>query len=150
MRYIKYVLIIFFLVPITCMASTNTYQRTRENLIVPKDVIVDNNNINDILNTPAVSSMEKVYDYANLYSEEEENNLFQQISDYIDKSSIDVALVTTRDLNGFSLSDYAYHFYDYNDFKDSGVVFVIYIDSVEPHILWEIVDLRLLFIRIII
>ena len=134
MKYIKFALLIFFLVPISCFASTNTYQRTMENLIVPKDVIVDNNNINDILSTPAVSSMEKVYDYADLYSEEEEKKLYKQISKYINNTNIDVALVTTKDLNGFSLSDYSYHFYDYNDFENNGVIFVIYVDNIEPHI----------------
>lgn len=134
MKYIRFAFLVFFLVPICCLASTNTFQRTKDNLIVPNDVIVDNNNINDILNTPAVSAMEKVYDYADLYSVEQENKLYQQISQYIDKTKLDAVLVTTKNLNGYSLSDYAYHFYDYNEFKDSGVVFVIYVDNMEPHI----------------
>lgn len=134
MKYIKCIILVFFLTPICCFASTNTFQRTNDNLIVPNDVIVDSSNINAILKTPAVSSMEKIYDYANLYSDKEEKKLFQQISQYIEKTNIDAVLVTTKNLNGFSLSDYAYHFYDYNDFKNSGVIFVVYIDNLEPHV----------------
>ncbi len=136
MKYIRLFIVAFFsflILPKCCFASTNTYQRTREKLLIPNDVVAGNN-INDILNTPAVSSDEKIYDFAELLSDNQEKKLLNKINDFMNNSEMDTAFVTTNDLNGFSLSDYAYHFYDYNDFKDNGVIFVIYMDEAEPRI----------------
>ena len=60
------------MVSINVFASTNTYTRTNDNLLVPEDVTVTSNNINDILKTPAVFSSEKIYDFADLYTDNEE------------------------------------------------------------------------------
>ena len=126
--------ICFLMIPSNCFASVNTNQRTKDNLLIPNDVLVDNHNINDILNTPSVSSDEKVYDFADLLTAEEESKIFKNIQQFLNNSDMDTAFVTTNDLGGFSLSDYAYHFYDYNDFKDNGVIFVIYMGDNEPRI----------------
>ena len=137
MKYIRLFLIFivaFFFVPKCCFASTNTYTRTKENLLLPKKTLANNNNITSVLQTPAVAANEKIYDFADLYTDQDEVKIFQTINQYIEHTGIDVAFVTTNNLNGFSLSDYSYNFYDYNDFKETGVVFVIYVDSVEPHI----------------
>ena len=77
MKYIKLliVFILFISIPKNCLASTNTLTRTREKPLVPDRVIVDENNIDEILLTPAVSSNEKIYDFAELYTEEEEKKL---------------------------------------------------------------------------
>ena len=53
-KFIIFGLFIFFIVNNNVFASTNTYIRTKEAPLVPKDVVVDENNINNILNTPAV------------------------------------------------------------------------------------------------
>ena len=121
-----FIVIIFYFISINCNASTNTYVRSSNNLRVPADVKVDGNNISKILNTPSVSSSEKIYDYAEMFSSEQESNLFDQISDYVRKTKFDCVIVTTRDLLGLSITNYTYNFYDYNDFKDDGVIFVIY------------------------
>ncbi len=126
--------LIVFLFPLGVFASTNTYTRTPEKLLVPNDVIVDSNNIQAILQTPAVASSEKIYDFADLYSDKEEKALFSKITDYIDETGIDLVIVTTKDLKGFGIRDYAYHFYDYNDFKRDGVIFVIHMGGEEPEI----------------
>src|SRR5574344_564031 len=131
-KFIIFGLFIFFIVNNNVFASTNTYIRTKEAPLVPKDVVVDENNINNILNTPAVSSSEKVYDYADLLTDDEEKKLVTNINEYISNSIIDVAIVTTNNLNGYSISDYAYNFYDYNDFMSDGVVFVIKVGGSEP------------------
>lgn len=133
-KFIIFGLFIFFIVNNNVFASTNTYTRTKEAPLVPKDVVVDENNINNILNTPAVSSSEKVYDYADLLTDDEEKKLVTNINEYISNSIIDVAIVTTNNLNGYSISEYAYNFYDYNDFMSDGVVFVIKVGGSEPEI----------------
>ena len=86
MKKIKFVVfwfILFFIFSINVNASSNTYTRSNNNLLVPKDVIVTSENINAILNTPAVSSSEKIYDFANLLTDAEEKKLFKEINEYI-------------------------------------------------------------------
>lgn len=125
---------ILFLSYINCNASINTYTRTNDNLYLPSDVKVTPDNIDNILKTPAVSSKEKIYDYADLFTDKEEDLLYDEITKYINHSTIDLAIVTTNNLNGKHIADYAYDFYDYNDFASSGVVFVIYKGTGDPEI----------------
>ena len=125
---------IILIFPLQSLASNNTYTRTIEEPLVPKDVVISDSNIDDVLKTPAVSSSEKIYDYADLYTEKEEKKLYKKVKEFIKYSDIDVVIVTTKDMNGYSIKDYAYHFYDYNDFKMDGVVFVIYINESMPEI----------------
>lgn len=137
MKYIKlfiFTVFSFLLFNINCLASTKLYTRTNENLLVPKDVVVTHENLQDILNTPAVDASEKIYDYAEVLSGAEEEKALKLIKEFVESSSIDAVVVTTKNLNGYSIGDYAYNFYDYNDFSESGIIFVIYINSVEPEI----------------
>ena len=135
MKRLKYLfLLIFLCTPFFVHASTNTFVRTAEKPLVPRDVVIDTTNLDKILKTPAISASEKIYDFADLYSEQQEKLLFNQIDNYIDNSGIDLVVVTTNNLNGFSLADYAYNFYDYNDFGIEGVIFVIYLGPTEPEV----------------
>lgn len=128
-RFINYIILVLliFIVKCDCFASTNTYERTSSNLRVPNDIVVDNNSINKILATPSVSSNEKVYDFANLLSDKEEKELFNNITEFVNLSKLDCAIVTTNDLLGFNINEYTYNFYDFNYFKSDGVIFVIYV-----------------------
>lgn len=137
MKYIKLgllILITFFSVNLDCFASVNTYTRTEKNLLVPSDVIVDANNMNDILNTPAVSSSEKIYDYADLLTDNQEKGVYKKLIDYTESTGIDAAIITTKDLNGYATGDYINNFYNYNDFLNDAVFFLIYIGENEPDI----------------
>ena len=128
MKYINYLIVIilvFLSFNSNCLASTYTYDRTAKDLLVPDKIKVDSSNLGDVLTTPAVSPSEKIYDYADLFSRDEEEYLYQVASEYINNSGIDLAIVTTNNLNKKSISKYAYNFYDYNDFKYEGIVFVI-------------------------
>ena len=131
MKKVNLFIIVFLLlfIPIQCFASTKTFTRTKDNPLVPKDVVVNENNINDILKTPSVSAVERVYDYANLFTDEQEYDLYKKLYEYTDSTYIDSLVITTNDLKGFNIDQYAYNFYNYNDFKTEGVIFVIYIDS---------------------
>lgn len=131
-RYV-FLFIGLILMPISCFA-TNTNIRTQDNPLVPKDVIVNKNNINDIINTPAVSSEEKLYDFASLITDSEKNKIVNKIEQFKKTTGMESIVVITDNLNGFSLSNYAYNFYDYNDFANDGVILVVYIDQVEPRI----------------
>ncbi len=135
MKYFKFFIVMLFLIsPYKVLASTNTFTRTIEKPLVPADVLVREDNIQDIMKTPAVSASEKIYDYADLYSEQQEKDLFKKITEFIDESKIDVAIVTTNNQNGYGIRDYAYNFYDYNDFKIEGIIFVISLEGPEPEI----------------
>ena len=84
MKYKRIILILaLILFPINCFASTNTFTRTKENLLVPDKVVVTDNKIDSIMKTPAVSSSEKIYDYAELYTEDEEKKLFEKINNFV-------------------------------------------------------------------
>ena len=127
------VLSFFLFVPIA-FASTNTFPRTEENYLVPSDVQVTDANKMDILKTPAVDSSEKLYDFADLFTDQEEADIYQKIYEYMGISQYDVAIVTTKDMNGFIIGDYTNNFYDYNSFKDEGIIFTIYIGGIDPQI----------------
>lgn len=134
MKRILVLIVVFLLIPKNTFASTKTYTRTNDKMYLPSDVTVTESNRNDILNTPAVNSSEKIYDFANILSDEEEEKLFNQIKEYMSESNMDAVIVTTKDLNGFSISNYAYNFYDYNDFLKDGTVLVISTGGEEPSI----------------
>lgn len=135
MKYRRIILVLLLMLfPINCFASTNTLTRTKENLLVPDKVTVTDNNIDNIMKTPAVSSTEKIYDYADLYTDDEEKKLFEKVNNFINNSKVDAAIITTKDLGGFSIREYANNFYDYNSFEKNGVVFVIYVTSSSPEI----------------
>ena len=134
LRWIMIFIFFFFSFYINCYASVNTYQRSVDNLLVPDDVEIDSSHIQDVLNTPAVAASEKIYDFADLYDDNDEFHLMRVLYQFIEESGIDAVIVTTRNLNDFIISDYGAHFYDYNDFRDEGVLFVIYLGNYEPQI----------------
>ena len=131
MKNIKYLLlfiIVYLLFPLHCGAVVE-YERTNQNLRVPKDVKVDSSNVSDVLKTPSINSKDKIYDFAGLLTDREEQKLYSQVIDFIESTKIDALIVTTNDLSGYPISSYAYNFYDYNDFYDEGIIFVIYVDE---------------------
>lgn len=137
MKYIKISLLaigMFFLFNINCYASINTYTRSEDNLLVPKDVVIDVNNMNDIINTPAVSSSEKVYDYADLLSDSQEQEVYKKLIDYTNTTGIDAVIITSKDLGGYTTGEFINNFYNYNDFMDNAVVFLTYMAEDEPQI----------------
>ena len=92
----------------TCMRTeTNLHVRDKFNLGTNKD---------DILNTPCVDDMDKIYDFANLISDEDEDKLYQVVTNFINISNYDLALVTTNENPKYSEVEYADDFYDYNMF----------------------------------
>ncbi len=82
--------------------------------------------------TPQVDASKKVYDYANLLSDNEEKELFNKIQDFINEYNMDMVIVTINDNNKSSSMAYADDFYDYNDFgigdQNDGILFLIDMD----------------------
>lgn len=110
-------------------ASTNTYTRSEENLLVPPKVSVTEKNKQVILETPAVDANEKIYDFANLFTNDEEEKLYKEANSFINNHNMDFAIVTINDNNKYSEVEYADDFYDYNDFKVDGLLFLIDMDN---------------------
>jgi uncharacterized membrane protein YgcG len=137
MKKIKYLIIIFiaiFSFNTNCFAKVKTYTRSEKDYLVPSDVKVVDSNKKAILDTPAVAGKDKIYDFAELLSEDDEKKLYQKINDFYNKSGIEIVIVLTDNLNGYGILNYAYNFYDYNEFDEDGVVFVISTASKEPEI----------------
>lgn len=80
----------------------------------------------------------KVYDNAELFSEDEANSLRQRAQELVKKCSMDVLIVTIDDAEGKSSRNYADDFYDDNGFglgdDKSGLVLLIDMDNREAYI----------------
>lgn len=130
-----FALVILFSFSIKVFASTNTLPRTEENLGIRDSIKVTDTVKKAALSTPKVDEKEKVYDFANLLTEEEENKLFNSINEYIKKYNMDMAVVTIDKNNKASAMDYADDFYDYNNFgigsTHDGLLFLIDMDTRE-------------------
>ena len=116
-KFIFVVVLVYFSI-INVYASTNTYNRNElENYGIKKNIDV-NSKLNYIMKTKAVNADEKIYDFANLLTDEEENELKLRIDRFIQENNMDMVIVT----DSFSYSrdkeneEYADDFYDYNDF----------------------------------
>ena len=119
-------------------ASTKTEVRTEENLKISDKIKVTEKVKRAALATPKVNEEEKIYDFANLLTEEQENSLYYDILDFIYKQNLDMAVVTINDNNKASPRAYADDFYDYNYFgKGStfdGLLLLIDMDNREVYI----------------
>ncbi len=124
MKKLIFILILFLGFNNYALASTKTFERTKDNLRVPEGIEVTDQNINYILNTKAVDVTEKIYDFAYVISDEEEKKLYKKIKDFIDYTNIDLVILTEKDIYTDPAA-YAFNFYDYNDFKKEGLIFFI-------------------------
>ena len=122
MKKIKQLIIILlclFINITSISASTKTLERTDENNYgVNKHWNINNGNIKNVKKTPYVNANEKIYDYADILSEEEEKDIYEKIDKFIKDTHIDMVFVSidmpyTYDAQN---EDYAADFYDYNDF----------------------------------
>ncbi len=86
-------------------------------------VFINTNNVYALDNTL------KVYDYAQILTSSEEEDLKEDVYKYIQNYNMDMVLVTVRHHFKNTTKDYALEFYDYNDFgignSKDGILFVI-------------------------
>lgn len=139
-KYIKLLIVLLLTIFIsfnTVNASTNTKERTEDNYLISDKITVTESNRNNILQTPAVDASEKVYDFADLFTDSEEQSLYEEITKYIDKYKMDLAVVTISSNVKSSAEEYADDFYDYNNFginsSRDGVLFLIDMDTRNIH-----------------
>ena len=132
MKKIKllFALIILLLTPISVFASTNTYDRnTLDNYGVNKKWEITTSNKYNVLRSKKVDAKEKIYDFADILTDEEEEKLLVRINNFISKYKIDFVFMSDRLVYSQDKQneDFAADFYDYNDFgmdfeKYSGIL----------------------------
>ena len=67
-------------------ASTDTFDRSEDNnYLIKKEYNIDDKMLKSILSTPAVDATEKIYDFADLYTADEEKELYSMVSKYIEQ-----------------------------------------------------------------
>ncbi len=137
-----FTIIATFILGITnCYASTNTFNRNElENYGVKKNWTIDEKNLDNVMRTPAVDASEKIYDFSELLTDEEEKELKNQIDSFIEKNNMDLVIVTTNFsyLVDSENEEYAADFYDYNDFgmnvkNNSGILLLRNSNSEKPY-----------------
>ena len=135
MKKIYLVLISLFLGISIVTASTNTIPRTDDDLGVNKKWNITEQNINNVKRTPRVNASEKIYDFAEVLTEDEEKTLYDAIDEYIGYTKMDMVILTIdKEFSDYEIEDYAADFYDYNDFgidfdKYSGIILVRNVNS---------------------
>ena len=115
----KIVLLLILLLPINIFASTNTTNREElDNLGVNKHWTINDDNKNNVLNTYLVDAKEKIYDFSDILTEEEEKEIYNKFNDFIVKYQTDLVFLTDNLPYTYDKmnEDYAADFYDYNDF----------------------------------
>ena len=135
------ILILLLLTTTNVFASTNTRDRNSlDNYGVNKHFQITDNNRSNVLNTKSVDATEKIYDFAEILTEEEEEELKIKVDDFVERNGMDLVILTdtfsySRDIdNGYFAAD----FYDYNDFgmsfdNYSGIVFLRNTNPSDPY-----------------
>ncbi len=130
----------FLITPVFAKEPTTYDRSSLDNLGVNKKWKITNQNKDDVENTPCVDASEKIYDFSGVLTEEEYDQLKEQLEAYIKKTKMDAVIVITS----FPYTDdeeneeYAANFYDYNDFgidfeKYSGTLFLRNTYEKEPY-----------------
>lgn len=139
--YVLIIVITMFLSLTNVNASTTTYNREdKSNYGVNKKWKIDESNKSNVLNTPYVNADEKIYDFADILTDEEESLLYAKVKEFIDLTKMDMVFVTV-DMSYYNdkvNEDYASDFYDYNDFginteSYDGVLILRNVYSTDPY-----------------
>ncbi len=85
-------------------------------------------------NVPQVSSDVKIYDAADLLSETERAELQSLLKRISDEQNMDIVVVTADDTDGMWITDYADDFYDYNGYKENGLLLLLVMDDRSWHV----------------
>ena len=118
-RFIFILFICFFINFSICNAEIQTFDRNQlENYGVNKKWKITSNNKDDILNTYAVDSQYKIYDFADILTDAEESELFKLITDFHKNTGLELVILTDDFYNTTDEENenFAVNFYDYNDF----------------------------------
>lgn len=118
-RLFKLLILIVLFTALPVSAEVRTCDRAdMENYGVNKKWQVTNNNLKNILNTPCVDAKDKIYDFADILTDKEEDELKTKINEFISKYNTELVIVTKSlpYIDDDQNEDFAADFYDYNDF----------------------------------
>lgn len=140
-KYFIFIFVLLFSFCTNTYASTNVVDRnTLKNYGVNKDWELNDSNMDNVLNTPKVDASEKIYDFSDILTDEEESLLKVKIDEFINKYNTDLVIVTNSFgyYNDNENEEYAADFYDYNDFgmdypNNSGILFFRNSVSSDPY-----------------
>jgi len=119
MKRLRWILIFILLLIPNSVNAVNIYNRDNlDNYGVNKKWIIDDSNINNVLSTYKVDSKEKIYDFSNVLTDEEEILLKQKIDKFIEKYDTELIILIDDLYYTYDTKNetYATDFYDYNDF----------------------------------
>lgn len=120
-KFIKKMLLLCIILLCNCnvYAVPNTYDRDLlENYGVNKKWKITDKNKSNVLNTPKVDAEEKIYDFSDILTEEEEESLLEKINNFREKTNMEIVILTASVPYQVDETNetYATDFYDYNDF----------------------------------
>lgn len=75
--------------------------------------------------TPSERISERLVDDADLLTDSEEDELKEQLDSIYETYGYDAVIVTTGSLNGYTATEFADDFYDYNGFAEDGILLLI-------------------------
>lgn len=136
--YLAFLLLLFIInILPTSALEINTCKRSIDDLKV-KEELKNDSNIDDILETPCVDASSKIYDFADLLTDTAEQELFNSLKDFKEKSNYDLVIVTILENMKENAQTFADDFYDYNDFGENktrdGLLILIDMDNREIYI----------------
>ena len=113
-----------------------TFDRTEENRYgIPERFELSDTTISASSKIPYVDSNVKVYDFANLYTDDEVTLLQKRAQEISKRENHSVVIVTLPKLDYYSTPrSYSDDFYDYNDFGLDGILFFIALQSRDVYI----------------
>ncbi len=112
-----------------------TFERTSENRYgIPERFNLGDKQIEHAMITPYVDSSKKVYDFAELFQEEENIKLEEYAQKISKQENYGIVIVTIPDLDSRTPREYADDFYDYNDFSKDGILLLISLGSRDVYI----------------
>ncbi|MBP5684588.1 MAG: TPM domain-containing protein [Bacilli bacterium] len=114
--YGLFALLLFFSLNVN--ASTKTYERTEENGYGVKKETDYHDRLDHIKKTKYVDAKEKIYDFSDILTEDEEKELKGLIDEYYKKTGFEIVILTDNVayIKDSENTVYAEDFYDYNDF----------------------------------
>lgn len=131
----RIIFLLLILCPFLVFASTNTKTRDADNNYGVTKYKVTDKNRKYVISTPYVDETEKIYDFSEILTEEEEQTILEEIRDFSEKTDFDLVILT-KDL-AYSEDkyneEYATDFYDFNSFGKNGILFFRNTYSSDPY-----------------
>ena len=140
-KYLLIIITLLILVSGNVSAEVKTYDRKDyDNYGVKKGIEITDDNIGNVYETAFVDASEKIYDFADILTDEEEIELKNYAYEFIKKNKMDVVILTINKeySNDYENENIAADFYDYNDFgidfsNYSGILLLRNANPLDPY-----------------